>query len=168
MNRILQKCLRIACKTCRILEKKTFLKQKFESPKFVLYASQWCGIDSKVVLGSQNFNFNHRWHIEAFLEIFQKVTIGHRYHFFALHAIWSCFGAWKTTFWAWSFEFCKPQYWSYNQNLEAGTSMSPYLKSLGPDFWYYHYFLKKIEFFDFISSESFKTCDICMFCKQFF
>ena len=86
-------------------------------------------------------------YVEAFLEIFQKVTIGHRYHFFALHAIWSCFGAWKTTFWAaWSFEFCKPQYWSYMQTLEAEASMSPYLKSFWPDFWYCHYFLKKLNF----------------------
>ena len=81
-----------------------------------------------------------------FQKIFQKVKIGHRYHFFALHAFWSCFGAWKTTFWAWSLEFCKAQYCSYNPTREAGASMSPYLKSLGPDFWYWHYFLKKLNF----------------------
>ena len=81
-----------------------------------------------------------------FKKIFQKVKIGHRYHFFKLHAIWSCFGAWKSTFWAWSFEFCKAQFCSYNQTLEAGATTGPYLKSLGPDFWYCHYFLKKLDF----------------------
>ena len=72
INRILQKCLRIACKACEILKKKCFLKQKFESPKFVSYASQWCGIGSEMVLGSHNFNFNRTWHPEAFLKIFSK------------------------------------------------------------------------------------------------
>ena len=77
---------------------------------------------------------------------FQKVKIGHKYNFFALHEFWSCFGTWKTTFWAWSFEFFKLQIWSYSQTLQAGTSMSSYLKSLGSDFWYCHYFLKKLNF----------------------
>ena len=27
-----------------------------------------------------------------------RVKIGHRYHSFALHTVWSCFGAWKTTY----------------------------------------------------------------------
>ena len=77
-------------------------------------------------------------------KIFRKSK--YRYHSFALHTAWSCFGAWKTTFWAWIFEFCKPQFCSYNQTLEAEASVSPYLKSLGPDFWYCHYFLKKLNF----------------------
>ena len=52
---MLKNCLQ----SMRNSEKSCFLKQKFESPKFVSYASQWCGIGSEVVLRSHNFNFNH-------------------------------------------------------------------------------------------------------------
>ena len=93
---------------------------------------------------------------------FQNIKIGHKYHVFMLYAAWSCFGAWKTTFWAWSFEFFKPQIWSYNQTLQAGTSMSPYLKSLGPDFWYCYYFLKKLNFSTLHQQKPSKTLTNCL------
>ena len=137
--------------------KNFFLKQKFESPKFVSYASQWCAIGSEVFLGSRSFNFIHTWHLNTFQKIFSKSQNPPQKSIFGASCSLKLFSCSKRHFLrlklrifeSWVLKLSStPHSWSFLGSISKFSRAKFLISSL---------LFKKIDFFDFASTKSFKN-----------
>ena len=125
--------------------------QNFKVLKIVLDVDWWCGIVLKVFHGSHNvFHviFDHSKVVSE--KIFKLRNLPWKHVFSSWSRIWIV----KTRFRVAKFEFFRIQCESHDQTLATRGSQGHYLNSLGTDFSYRFYFLKKIIFWTLMPSNS--------------
>ena len=125
---------------CKILAKTFFEMQKFKVLKIVLDVDKWCGIGLGVFHGSWNafpMIFGHS------KVVFEKNFKLRNLPWKRVFSFWSWIWVVKTRFRVAKLEFFRIQCESHDQTLAARGSQGHYLNSLGTDFSYHSYFLKK-------------------------
>ena len=119
--------------------------KNFKVLKIVLDVDRWCGIGLEVFHGSRNVFPVIFGHSKV---VFEKIFKLRNLPWKRVFSLWGWTWLVKTRFRVAKLEFFRVQCESHDQTLAARGSQWHYRNSLGTDFSYHFYFLKKKVFFD--------------------